>query len=309
VIGIVNNGSTWVKELMESCALLSIKYKIVDISHPSWRNSLENVDVLVWRYSLSDLSDLSHAKTKIPEIELMGIQCYPNSLLTLFYDDKIMQSMMLQREGYPHPSTKIFYSLQSVIENISTIKYPIVRKLRGGAGSRNVSIIKNKRDLERIARKELSINIFERLMIKLKYNLGINSSIKNKEGYLYLQEFIKTENDLRIVTFSDGYFSAFYRMNRKNDFRASGSNIWAQIEPHQVPLEAINLAYEISETHDFKCLAFDFLKTDKGWTLIEFSYGFVLDDIYTETLFRLVDGIVIKASPKRLGVLVLNTLI
>lgn len=308
MIGIVINGSPWVEEFRECCIDLDLDFTLVDVSHPDWRSSLRNIDLLLWRYSLSDPQDLNHARIKIPEIELMGIRCYPSSMLTSFYDDKIKQSMMLEANGYPHPKTKIFFSFESVIDDIDDIYFPVVRKLSGGAGSSNVSLINSQKELYKIARKQLSRNIYDRILRYLRYSLGLPSNGMSKDGYLYLQDYIRTENDLRIVTYSQGYFSAFIRMNRKHDFRASGSNIWSQLESERVPIEAVNIAFEITDRFNFKCVAFDFIKSSTGWIIVEFSYGFILNEIYSNTLFRINDGIIKKVNSQRLGVLVLNAI-
>jgi hypothetical protein len=95
-------------------------------------------------------------------------------------------------------------------------------------------------------------------------------------GYVYFQEYVP-DNDLdtRVTIIGDRAFS-FNRLNRKGDFRASGSGKLIYPEPTEVDLEVVKIAFGISYQLGFQSMAYDFV-TDKATgrrLLTEISYIF-----------------------------------
>ena len=92
----------------------------------------------------------------------------------LWYDDKIAQYDALKKWM---PQTWIFTSRADAAAGIDQMKFPIIRKLKQGAASCNVTLIKSKSAL-----KKSITDAFRR----------------GGDGYIYLQEYIKTDCDYRI---------------------------------------------------------------------------------------------------------------
>jgi glutathione synthase/RimK-type ligase-like ATP-grasp enzyme len=127
--------------------------------------------------------------------------------------------------------------------------------------------------------------------------------------YLYAQAFIETDFDWRITTLGKDLLSVFVRKNRPGDFRASGSGRWEMVEPENLPVEACDLALGISNRHGFTAMAYDFMLGPKGWVIGEISMTFMLNEVYTRTLFRrTVDGYE-RLSPIPIGVMHLTALV
>jgi glutathione synthase/RimK-type ligase-like ATP-grasp enzyme len=93
-------------------------------------------------------------------------------------------------------------------------------------------------------------------------------------NYLYFQEFIpNNDSDIRIIVI-DGKAFGIKRMNRENDFRASGSGtiLYSQEVIDTVFVQA---AFDIDKKLKAQCVAYDFVyDKNKKPLLIEISYGF-----------------------------------
>ena len=96
----------------------------------------------------------------------------------------------------------------------------------------------------------------------------------NEMNYLYFQEFIpNNDSDIRIVVV-DGKAFGIKRMNRENDFRASGSG-YILYEKESIDECFVKAAFEINRKLKAQCIAYDFvLDAAKKPLLIEISYGF-----------------------------------
>ncbi|MEN6353038.1 MAG: hypothetical protein ABFD02_06240 [Bacteroidales bacterium] len=177
--------------------------------------------------------------------------------------------------------------------------FPKVFKLRGGAGSENVKLVKTKgialalinrafgkgfkpfiplsRSKEYWRKYRLNKSTLRDVLRPLYYIVNCPSSIKMRhveKGYIYFQDFIPNNtSDIRIVVVGDKAFG-IKRMSRKNDFRASGSGniIYNKIE---IDERCVKIAFEIFDKIRSQCIAFDFVFDGNNIPfIIEISYGF-----------------------------------
>jgi hypothetical protein len=98
------------------------------------------------------------------------------------------------------------------------------------------------------------------------------------KGYIYFQDFIEgCTFDIRAKIVDDKCW-VYKRLIRKNDFRASGSDMQV-FSAEGVPLEVIEIAFKLSKKLKLQSVAFDFLlsKNNKP-LLLEISYGFGYKD-------------------------------
>ncbi len=95
----------------------------------------------------------------------------------------------------------------------------------------------------------------------------------NEMNYLYFQEFIaNNDSDIRIVVV-DGKAFGIKRMNRENDFRASGSG-FILYDKESIDERFVKAAFEIHRKLKAQCIAYDFVMDNDKPLLIEISYGF-----------------------------------
>jgi len=187
------------------------------------------------------------------------------------------------------------------MEWISKADFPLVLKLRSGAGSRNVRLIKDQKTAKRLIRKSFGrgirqYNAFGGLVESLrKYRMGkaslktviksiahfiypiqLEKSEGRHKGYIYFQEFIPgCKYDIRIQSVGDKMW-AMTRMVRKGDFRASGSGK-LNYDPKMIPEEALRLSMEISKKLNLQSMAIDLLPFKNGFLIAEISYAFGVD--------------------------------
>ena len=104
--------------------------------------------------------------------------------------------------------------------------------------------------------------------------------LQKQKGYVYFQNFIsKNDFDDRIIVIGDKAI-AVRRMNRKNDFRASGSGI-KKYNPEIFPKKTIKYSFQISEKIKSQSIALDFIYDNKNNPLVvEMSYAFIMGPFY-----------------------------
>jgi glutathione synthase/RimK-type ligase-like ATP-grasp enzyme len=96
----------------------------------------------------------------------------------------------------------------------------------------------------------------------------------NEVNYLYFQEFIpNNDSDIRIIVI-DGKAFGIKRMNRENDFRASGSG-FILYDKDSIDEIFVKAAFDIHDKLKAQCIAYDFVYDEhKKPLLIEISFGF-----------------------------------
>jgi glutathione synthase/RimK-type ligase-like ATP-grasp enzyme len=224
-------------------------------------------------------------------------KCFPNLNTCWHYDDKIKQYYLLKSLGYPIADSWIFYDKKHALEWMEDADYPLIFKLKKGAGSNNVILINNKKEAKKIINKMFGKGIVSEERIphagKIKYK-DIESFIRHKadkyilnkirghslttwqteKNYVLFQKYLPNNSfDTRIRVIGNRA-SAVRRFVRKNDFRASGSGDW-DLDHTKIDLEFVDLALRISKELQFQSMGYDFLYDENGKpSICEISYNF-----------------------------------
>jgi glutathione synthase/RimK-type ligase-like ATP-grasp enzyme len=280
------------------CKANAISYKLVNCYSSDIFSELSDCDALMWHFIHKSPKACKFAKQLIFSIQASGKMVFPDYNTAWHFDDKVGQKYLLEAISAPLAPAYVFYSKQEALKWADQCSYPKVFKLRNGAGSDNVRLVKSKKKANRLINKAFGRgfkqyqawgNLKERFR---KYRLGKTtlwdvvkgiirlantteySRLAGREiGYIYFQNFIPdNDHDLRIVVVGDKAF-AIKRMVRVNDFRASGSgNIL--YEKHLFNVETIKLAFDLAAKLQTQCVAFDFVQDNSKMLLVEISYGF-----------------------------------
>lgn len=321
LVGLCNRmAAEWSEEFSRSCTSLGLDQKPIQIGVDNWMEQLRGVDVFVWRLIMGDASCMAEARAKIPIIEAMGIRCFPSQKMLWLYDDKIRETFFLRQHGYPAPRTWVFFDEKAAWEFSSQASYPMVIKTHCGASSGGVELLQSPGEshhlLKRIFPKmSLWAILRENYYILPRLAKGdILVQLEARYGgarprYAYFQDFLHIHRDWRITTLGKDLVSVFTRKNRPEDFRASGSGIWEKVDEVEVPVEACDLALQISHEHRFTSMTYDFMKDGDRWVVGELSYAFVLHAVYTETLFRREEGGYTRVHPMPIGEMLLRAVI
>jgi glutathione synthase/RimK-type ligase-like ATP-grasp enzyme len=270
----------------------------LDASNPDFWEQVAGLDLFIFRWRhIDDHRQL--ALTLIPIIEHeMGINCFPNMSTCWHFDDKIREYYLLQRQGFPVIQSWAFWDRKQALEWLRHAPLPLVFKLKGGASSNNVILVKDKAQAKKLIKRMFSkgiisgkipdrearrFNEFNLYKTVHKWGGDILRLLRREDrtpdwiphkNYVFFQKFLfNNPHDTRVVVIGDRAF-AFRRFNRDGDFRASGSGI-IDIDRTQIDLEFVKIAFEISHTLKFQSMAYDFIYDENGKpALIEISYAF-----------------------------------
>ncbi|MDD2549467.1 MAG: hypothetical protein PHD00_05140 [Bacteroidales bacterium] len=289
------------------CEGKGILYKIVNCYDSDIIEQLVDCDGLMWHWSHMDYRAQNFARQLIFSIESKGIKVFPSYSTCWHFDDKVGQKYLLESINAPFVSTYIFYNKKDAISFAQNTYYPKVFKLRGGAGSQNVKLIRNKRIALRLIRKAFNrgfpltnkySNIKQRLWV-LKRDKTVTAFIHlikdfvrivmpkerhdllpRQKGYVYFQDFIpQNEFDDRVIVIGEKAI-AIRRYNRKDDFRASGSGL-IEYKPDLFSDKIIEIAFRVSKSIRSQSTAFDFIYDNNGKPLIvEISYAYAQGPAY-----------------------------
>lgn len=286
---------------IEYCQRHNIQYKIVDAYSNDIIKQVADCDAFMWHFHHRIYKDCLFAKQLIYVIEKqMGKVTYPDYNTCCHFDNKVKQKYLLEAINAPLVPTYIFYSRQKALEWIQQTSFPKVFKLSCGASASNVQLIKSQRQAKRIINKAFSCGIetynhiglikerytkYKQGLVSFRALLGLikmwllnicpdeYSHFHPKEiGYVYFQDFVQNnDSDIRVLVIGNRAI-AKKRLNRKNDFRASGSfnNIF---DEKQIDIKYIKTAFEINKRLKMQSVAFDFLHNAQGEPLLtEVSY-------------------------------------
>lgn len=303
-VAIHNNKDSFASKWIEYCQKNNIDYGIVNCYDSNIIDSMKAYDVLLWHHQQSNPIDNFLAKKLLEVLEFSGKQVFPNHNTGWHFDDKVAQKYLVESLSIPSPRNYVFYDMDSLKRFSQEAQYPLVWKLKGGSGSRNVKLVQSASELISIAKKMFGGGIREydpwgglKESIR-KYKLGKKTSkdifkafahiiypVRYERmsgrawGYMYLQEFIpQNDSDYRVIVVKDKAF-AIKRSTRPNDFRASGSG-YIQYEKELFPDSLISKSFEIAGKVKAQCIAFDFVYRDQEPLLVEMSYGFRKEAYY-----------------------------
>ena len=297
-IAIHNSPSGFHPRWVKYCEDKNIPYKRVNCYANDIIHQLSDCDVLMWHHFQNNQKALVAAKPILFALKQAGIKVFPNFNTNWHFDDKLGQKYLLEALGLPFVPSYVFLKKQEALKWINTTSYPIVFKLRGGAGSANVRLVHNPKEAKRLTRiafgkgfsnydalgslkerwrkwrlRKISITDLVKGIIRFVYPPPYAKALGREVGYIYFQDFIpNNDHDIRVIVIGDKAF-AIKRMVRKNDFRASGSgNIL--YDRHHFNESDIKLAFEIHNKLQSQCTAMDFVYQNNLPLLVEISYGF-----------------------------------
>ncbi len=284
---------------IDYCQKNNIPFKLVNCYATDIVHQLKDCKALMWHYHQAEPSDIVMAKSLLFSMEQSGMKVFPDFNTAWHFDDKVGQKYLLEALEIDIVKTWVFYSEKVALEWIMHTTFPKVFKLRGGAGSQNVQLIHSAAQAKKLVDKAFGkgfpaydgwesiqeryrrwrlgktdafdvVKGFVRLVKPPRYA----SVIGNEMNYLYFQEFIaNNDSDIRIVIV-DGKAFGIKRMNRKDDFRASGSG-FIIYEKDAIDERFVQVSFEYQKKLKAQCIAYDYVLDEKNQPLlIEISYGF-----------------------------------
>lgn len=298
MIGIHSVKGSFSDRWIAYCKAHSIAYKLVDCYGSDIINQLADCDALMWHFNHKGAKESKFAKQLLYAVESSGKKIFPDFRTVWHFDDKVGQKYLLEAYKAPLAPSVVFYDKKEAFNWAEETEFPKVFKLRNGAGSANVKLVKSKKQAKRLIKKAFGrgfkqyegwSNLQERIrkyrigkakawdvikgIIRLLYTTEYARLNGNEMGYVYFQDFVpENEYDIRVVVVGDKAY-AIKRLVRENDFRASGSG-YILYEKENFDEETIRMAFDISNRLKIQCMAYDFIYQDGKPLIVEISYGF-----------------------------------
>ena len=300
MIAIHNSKTGFHPRWVDYCTKNNIQFKIVNAYDNDLIRQLKDTEGFLWHHNQGSPRDLIIAKPILFALEQAGIKVFPDFRTNWHFDDKVGQKYLLEAIGAPLVPTWVFYDKNEALKWSETTTFPKVFKLRGGAGSQNVKLVHSRAEVRKMIRKAFGrgfsnydkwgslkeryrkwilgkTTAFELLkgIIRLGYAPPYAKVLGREVGYIYFQDFIpKNDSDTRIIVI-DSYAFALKRFVRKNDFRASGSGLFAYAR-EEFDERCVRIAFELTEKLKAQSVAYDFVFDESNNPLLlEISYGFV----------------------------------
>lgn len=281
---------------IDYCEKNNISYKIVNAYDTNIIEHLKDCTAFMWNHNHNKYQDLLFAKQLLFSLQEKGIKTFPDFKTGWHFDDKLGQKYLFEAMNIDAVPTYVFYSKDDALAWVKATFFPKVFKLRGGAGSANVKLVKNAKQAKRLINRAFgkgfpSFDQYQFFKEKLRlFKLGkdklgllkglyglvfykkMRNLIPSQSGYVYFQDYIPNNNyDVRIVIVA-GKAYAIKRIVRSNDFRASGSgNI--DYNHNLIDLELVKIAQKINIKLNAQALSYDFIYDENSRPLIvEISY-------------------------------------
>jgi glutathione synthase/RimK-type ligase-like ATP-grasp enzyme len=297
-IGIHHTPGSFSERWIEYCDSNAIPWKPVNCYENNILEQLADCDALMWHFHHNDIRAALCTRQLIYSLATSGKKVFPDFNTAWHFDDKIGQKYLLDAINAPFVKTWIFYDKKEALKWAKTSIYPLVFKLRSGAGSRNVKLVKSTHDAIRLINRSFGrgYSRYDRIgslqdrlrqhragktdyknvikgIIRLFFPPEFSRKASNESGYVYFQEFIpENDSDIRVIVIDNKAF-AIKRMVRTDDFRASGSG-YILYEKELFDERTIKLSIELAKEMKSQCIAFDFVYKNSSPLITEISYGF-----------------------------------
>jgi len=281
-----------------------IEFIRMDSSDSNFLDQIKNIQLFIFRWSQYD-DYHQQAKTILPIVEnVHKIKCFPDQNTCWHYDDKIRQYYLLKSHEIPVVESYIFWDCKKTIDWLKVTSFPVVFKLRGGAGSTNVILVDSLKSGVKLVKKIFhkgiqnqkikSANAIQRQYFNPRKKIRrfggdilriLRGEDPNKfwqlhKNYAYFQKYLPgNANDTRITTIGNRAFG-FIRYVRPGDFRASGSGL-INYDTENIDLRCVKIALETSMKLKFQSMAYDFIFDSNGNPKIcEISYNYLDKPVY-----------------------------
>lgn len=290
---------------IDYCKSQQIPHEIVDCFDANCLRKLQECSGLMFHFALDANDKMLFAKQLLYSLETGGKPVFPDFYTMWHYDDKIGQKYLFDASNIDAVPTYIFYHREEAESWVEHTDFPKVFKLRNGASSSNVRLVKDKAQALKLIRQAFGEgfqherNPWEYLKEKWRiYKLdnskfgGVKYAFKRlfyvrknerkygvEQGYCYFQDFIPDNKfDIRVIVI-DGKAFAIKRMVRDKDFRASGSGM-IKYEREHFPESTIRKSFEIAKKLKSQSVAFDFVYLNQEPLVVEISYCFTAVGVY-----------------------------
>jgi len=232
-------------------------------------------------------------------LEHAGVKVFPDFRTAWHFDDKVSQKYLFDALNVLAVAANVLVDREEALRWAEQAEFPKVFKLRRGAGSAGVKLVKDRAQARKLVRRAFGRGFpvydpWDSLKERIyKWRLGkfpitevfkglvrfashprFSRILGRERGYVYFQDFLAGNDcDIRIIVIHDRAFG-IRRLVRPGDFRASGSGKITYAR-QDLDERCVEIAFETAEKLRSECAAFDFVYDENQcpW-ILEVSYGF-----------------------------------
>ena len=135
------------------CKKNDIPYKIVNAYKSNIIEQVSDCSALMWHHHHGLYKDTLYAKQLSFSLQQAGKRVFPDFATCWHFDDKVGQKYLLEAIDVPFIPTYIFYTKEEALKWIDKATFPKVFKLRRGAGSSNVKLLRTKKLAVKFAKR------------------------------------------------------------------------------------------------------------------------------------------------------------
>ena len=154
-----HNKGSFSERWIAYCDERRIPYTTVNCLKTDIMQQLAGADGLLWHWNHQDPAEVLAARHVVLAAETLGLVVFPSTPTCWHFDDKIAQKYLLEAMGAPLVPTYVFYELEEARRWIDSASFPKVFKLRKGAGSQNVRLVRDREEARVLAKRAF----FERI--------------------------------------------------------------------------------------------------------------------------------------------------
>jgi glutathione synthase/RimK-type ligase-like ATP-grasp enzyme len=298
-IGVGRDLNGWHEHVLESIAAqdaagVPVRAELVDLDAHDWIRRVAGIDTLIWNPQYMGPVSASLFKEKIFHLERnLGKRVMPNYGTVWHFESKVAQSYLFEDLAIPRPRTIVSFEYRDAVAAAAPLGLPLVAKKTFGSASTNVVLLRSAHQVERYLKRQFAQQLWDEQKARTGSPIRAAASsiltpwfrekawrfltAGERHGYAYLQEFITgNDADLRINVIGRRIIG-FWRGNRRNDFRASGSGRLDLDRP--IPIDAMTLCHETSRRLGADSLAYDILYRDGKPVVVEMSYNYVAEAV------------------------------
>lgn len=310
-----------IEKILHYFRLFEYDIKILPFNEIDFKNNYHQKVILYTSSEDPGLFYKNYIEDVILALEINGAIVIPSFKYLRANNNKVFMEMIRNQSN----DSKInsihsnhFGTLEEFLESTNhlTYQYPLVIKPADGSMSRGVGLAKNLREAERLIKKISRVfNLYDDLWelgrsIKHK---GYKQTSKNRKKFIVQNYIDRLKNDWKILIFGDKYY-VLKRLNRENDFRASGGGRlqFTKTLPEglldfaesifdilDLPYLSLDIAYDGFSFHLFEFQAihfgtytlnysgFYFKKSGDSWNIIDEKSD--LEKTYVESIIRFIN--------------------
>ena len=275
----------------------AIPYRQVHAADPAFWQVIKGTTHAIARPK-GEEPDLSVWRALVAELERRAIRCLPDTETFRTCGDKLALATFFAANKIPAPVTMPLFGEADLECWASTNPdFPVVVKLRKGAGARNVALCGSLGEVRSLVRtmsrgrlRDGDLGRPPTLRARLAVALKRRPAPPQADPCLLVQAFVpRNAGDRRVTVIGERAF-CFYRGNRPNDFRASGSGL-INYDPVLISAAAVERAFDVSKRFGLQTMAYDFLESTGGEpVLVEMNYTYVGRAVADCPFYLMSDG-------------------